>query len=66
MIDPQSPVHFTSVTALHRVQCGSFNHNPLEEVAQSMEQLIYYFCKRYCYHYDSKNLYYYLDITLIN
>ncbi len=25
-IDPQSPVHFTSVTALYRVQCGSFNH----------------------------------------
>ncbi len=34
MIDPQSSVHFTSVTALYRVQCGSFNHNPLEEVAQ--------------------------------
>ncbi len=28
MIDPQSPVHFTSVAlcALYRVQCGSFNH----------------------------------------
>ncbi len=25
-IDTQSPVHFTSVTALHRVQCSSFNH----------------------------------------
>ncbi len=25
-IDPQSPVHFTSVTALFRVKCGSFNH----------------------------------------
>ncbi len=24
----------TSVTALYRVQCGSFNHNPLEEVAR--------------------------------
>ncbi len=23
---PQSPVHFTSVTALYRVQCGSLNH----------------------------------------
>ncbi len=38
-IDPQSPVHFTSVTALYRVQCGSFNHNPLEEVA-----LVQYAC----------------------
>ncbi len=25
-IDPKSPVHFTSVTALYRVQCGLFNH----------------------------------------
>ncbi len=24
-IDPQSLVHFTSVTALYRVHCGSFN-----------------------------------------
>ncbi len=25
-IDSQRPVHFTSVPALYRVQCGSFNH----------------------------------------
>ncbi len=28
--------------------------------------LMYYFCMRYCYHYDSNNLYNYLDITLFN
>ncbi len=28
--------------------------------------LMYYFCMRYCYHYDSKNLYNYLHITLFN
>ncbi len=28
--------------------------------------LMHYFCMRYCYHYDSKNLYNYLDITLFN
>ncbi len=32
--DPQSPVHFTSVTALYHVQCGWFNHDQLEEVAR--------------------------------
>ncbi len=35
-IDPQSPVHFTSVSALYSVQCGSFNHAlaHVEEVAR--------------------------------
>ncbi len=75
-IDPQfrSPDHFTCVTALYRVQCGSFNH-ALARLKRwlgcgthvvSMKQLMYYFCMRYCYHYDSKNHYIYLDITLLN
>ncbi len=73
-IDPQSPVHFTSVSALYSVQCGSFNHAlaRLKRLLRcirylcSVIALIYYFCMCYCYHCDSKILYYYLDITLFN
>ncbi len=58
-IDPQSPVHFTSVTALYRVQCGSFNH-----ALSGLKRRLWYgthflYALFVCaMHYDSKNLYY--------
>ncbi len=46
-IDPQSPVHFTSVTALYHVQCGSFNHALAG--LRGGSGAVHIFCMRYLY-----------------